>query len=248
MKNKENISNSITNVLTTAGGLSDDIDIAMFTAILAPWATNVITDIASRTLSLFQKNRLNNAIQMILTKCRLRVDSGNSFRQDSFMTENEGEQAKQVLEGILLNINDEYERKKIEYHANFFTNLCFEERLLFEQAIAISKLIKTLSYRQLVIIAYTKDERINTTAWVAKFKDFHYLAKYGDFYSELVLLENYGILQQDCQGHALGGAPLKLSDYGEIIHQEINLSEIPSEEKSMIRNIVNDINRTINGR
>lgn len=248
MKFKDNFSNGLSNLLAAAGASSGDPNITMLGDFFSPYVADIITDIASRTLSLFQKNRLNNAIQMILTKCRLRVDSGNSFRQDSFMTENEGEQAKQVLEGILLNINDEYERKKIEYHANFFTNLCFEERLLFEQAIAISKLIKTLSYRQLVIIAYTKDERINTTAWVAKFKDFHYLAKYGDFYSELVLLENYGILQQDCQGHALGGAPLKLSDYGEIIHQEINLSEIPSEEKSMIRNIVNDINRTINGR
>lgn len=248
MKFKDNFSNGLSNLLAAAGASSGDPNITMLGDFFSPYVADIITDIASRTLSSLQTERLCDAIKCILKKSGFKISSGKSFRQDPFMTENEGEQAKQVLEGILLNINDEYERKKIEYHANFFTNLCFEERLLFEQAIAISKLIKTLSYRQLVIMAYTKDERINTTAWIVRFKDFHYLAKYGDFYSELVLLENYGILQQDCQGHAFGGAPLKLSDYGEIIYQEINLSEIPSEEKTMIRNIVNDINRAINGR
>ena len=245
---KDLLSNIASNTLTALGGLSGDANVTIAAAVLSPVAVAVTNDIVSRTLSSLQSDRLNRAFALILNKCKIRRDRGDIYREDAFMTENDGEQAKQVLEGILLNINNEYEKKKVEYHANLFTNICFEERLIFEQAIAVSRIIERMSYRQLTIIAYAYTQKnLKTRGWQARFKDFANLAKYGDFYSELFSLETMGILHQDCPGHALGGVPLKLSELGKIIYQEVDLSDIPVTDINIIGDIMEDINKIITG-
>ena len=104
---KDLLSNISSNTLTALGGLSGDANVTIAAAVLSPVAVAVTNDIVSRTLSSLQSDRLNRAFALILNKCKIRRDRGDIYREDAFMTENDGEQAKQVLEGILLNINNE---------------------------------------------------------------------------------------------------------------------------------------------
>lgn len=147
MNTKEVLSNTATNVLTVFGSFSNDNAIALLSATLAPVAVAITTDFASRVLSSIQSTRLNNTFQFIFEKCNIRKNNGETFRKDAFMTQNDGQQAKQVLEGILQNIRDEYEIKKLEYHANQFVNVCYDERIIFEQAVYVSRLFGQLTYR-----------------------------------------------------------------------------------------------------
>ena len=158
MKDKT-IPSAVTNTLTAIGGLSGDPLTTVATAFLAPIAVNVTENFLQRTLTSLQSNRLQIAFQKITYNFKCKKEKGENIRTDKFMEDNDGEEAKQVLEGILLNIQDEYEKKKVDYHANLFTNLCYDERILFEQAICISKIIKEISYRQLCIIAFSFSQK-----------------------------------------------------------------------------------------
>lgn len=247
--NNQLFSNIASNTLTTLGALGGDANMAIASAVLSPIAVSISADVASRALSSIQSSRLEKAFSLIFHKCKIRKDKGENIRADSFMIENDGEQAKQVLEGVLLNICDEYERKKVNYHANFFTSLCFDERLVFEQAITVSKIIERLSFRQLSIIAYAYTQHnLKTSGWQAQFKDFPSLAKYGDFYSELFSLESLGIIQQDFPGQAIGGVPMKISEFGKILYEEVGLTDITEEDMKIIDFSINDINATISGK
>ena len=247
MKDKT-IPSVVTNTLTAIGGLSGDPMTTVATAFLAPIAVNVTENFLQRTLTSLQSDRLQLAFQKISYNFKCKNEKGKNIRTDKFMLNNDGEEAKQVLEGILLNIQDEYEKKKVEYHANLFTNLCYDERVLFEQAICVSKIIKEISYRQLCIIAYTYGQKnLKTSGWQARFKNFPILASYGDFYSELFHLEQRGILQQDCPGQAIGGVPLKISELGKIIFNELSLEDLPLEDVSLIGSLIDNINKVISG-
>ena len=158
----------------------------------------------------------------------------------------DGEQAQQVLEGILQNIADEYEKKKIEAHASFFTNLCFDERIVFEQALYLTRVLKQLSYRQLVLIAISHDAPLQAGGWLFKFKDSGnpILKNYADLYSEIQHLEQMRILEDSNRGVTLGGssAPLRLSLFGQTIYDEIDLESIPEADKHLVSQMISTIN------
>ncbi|ROS81533.1 hypothetical protein EEK90_13010 [Muribaculaceae bacterium Isolate-036 (Harlan)] len=234
--NKDLLSNIASNTLTALGGLSGDADKAIISAVFSPMVVEITGDVASRALSALQSSRLGDAINLIFNKFKIRRCQGENFRKDAFMTDNGGEQAKQVLEGILLNINEEYEKKKVEYHANLFTNLCFEERLIFDQALYVTHLIKRLSYRQLILIAIFNRSPIKVENWVFQFEEYseNYIFKScADLYCEIKDLEQKVIIE-DCNPIATyEGSPIyafKLSVLGMIIYNELDLSSIPEDD------------------
>lgn len=250
MKN-EIIKSGITGGLTTAVNVvfSSHPEIAVLVSAGVPAFVETAGDYASQILSKIQSNRLANAILDINNKLNVRISNGEKLRSDEFVTANEGEEAKQVMEGILSSIKDEFEKKKVTYHSNFFANLCFSEKIIFNQAITISKILKNLSYRQLVIVTYTrKATQLKTGGWEARFKDLKKLAAFGDLYSEILDLYHSGILVQDCIGHMLGGAPYRLSELGNILYDEVSLNDVPIEELSEIEDSINTINQIISGK
>ncbi|MCH5319898.1 MAG: hypothetical protein J1E38_09365 [Paramuribaculum sp.] len=240
------VKDSLAGGITAAASLSGNQFITIATAIGAPAISSVAVDFASRTLSKWQSSRLVEGIQMIAEKIGLNLQSGKSFRCDSEMSPVKGEEAQQVLEGILQNISDEYEKKKIEAHASLFTNMCFDERIVFEQAIYLTRVLKQLSYRQLIIIAISHDIPLQTGGWQLKFKDSGkpILKNYADLHSEIQQLEQMRILEASNRGVSLGGssAPLRLSLFGETIFEELDLESIPEEDKQLVLQMISNVN------
>lgn len=247
---KEVIKSGIAGGLTTAVSVAfnNHPEIAVLVSAGVPAFVETVGDYCARTFSKIESTRLAGAISYINKEFDQRLTNGKQLRQDDFMTANNGDAVKQVMEGVLRSIRDEFENKKVEYHSNFFVNLCFDERIIFNQAITVSRIIKNLSYRQLVIIAYTRNvKQLKTGGWEARFKDFKALADYGDLYSEILDLYHVGILVQDCIGHMLGGAPYRLSELGNILYEEVSLDTIPQEDVLDIENSVEKINHIISG-
>lgn len=233
---KDLLSNMASNMLTAYGSLSGDADKTMLFAVFSPVVVDITGDVVSRALSALQSSRLGDAINLIFNKFKIKRDQGKNYREDSFMTENNGEQAKQVLEGILQNIADEYERKKIEAHASFFTNLCFDERVVFEQALYLTRVLKQLSYRQLVIIAIFNKSPMKVGNWAFKFDEYsdNYIFKScTDLYSEIKDLEQRVIIEDTNPIATYEGSPTymyKLSALGKMIFNELDLSTLPEED------------------
>lgn len=240
------VKDSLAGGITAAASLSGNQIITIATAIGAPAISSVAVDFASRTLSKWQSSRLVKGFQMIAEKFGLNIQSGKIFRMDSEMSPINGEEAQQVLEGILQNISDEYEKKKIEAHASLFTNLCFDERIVFEQAMYLTRVLKQLSYRQLVLIALSYDSPLQAGGWQFKFKDSEkpILKNYADLHSEIQQLEQLRILEDSSRGVTLGGssAPLRLSLFGKTIFEELDLESISGEDKKLVLQMISNVN------
>lgn len=240
------IKDSLSGGITAAASFSGNQIITIAAAIGAPAISSVAVDFASRALSKWQSSRLLKGIQTIADKIELKTRFGKSFRMDGEMSPLNGEQAQQVLEGILQNIADEYEKKKIEAHANLFTNLCFDERIVFEQALYLTRILKQLSYRQLILIAISHDNPLQAGGWQFKFKDSgnSILKNYSDLYSEIQNLEQMRILEDSNIGVMLGGssAPLRLSLFGQTIYEELDLDSVSEEEKRLVLQMISKVN------
>ena len=242
---KDSLAGGIT---AAAASLSGNQIITIATAIGAPAISSVAVDFASRALSKWQSSRLVKGVQMIAEKIGVNIQSGKSFRMDCEMSPVDGEQAQQVLEGILQNIADEYEKKKIETHANLFTNLCFDERIVFEQAIYLARVLKQLSYRQLVLISLCKNSPLDVGRWHIKFKDSGnpILKNYADLYSEIQNLEQIRIIEDSSPGVSLGGSrgALRLSLFGNTIFEELDLESVPEKEKDLVAQMISSVNNS----
>ena len=240
------VKDSLAGGITAAASLSGNQIITIATAIGAPAISSVAVDFASRTFSKWQASRLVKGFQLIAEKIGLNTRSGKKLRMNSEMSPINGEEAQQVLEGILQNISDEYEQKKIEAHASLFTNLCFDERIVFEQAMYLTRVLKQLSYRQLVLIALSHDSPLQAGGWQFKFKDSGkpILKNYADLHSEIQQLEQLRILEDSNRGVTLGGAsaPLRLSLFGKTIFEELDLESISGEDKKIVLQMISNVN------
>ena len=232
--------------ITAAASFSGNPIVTIATAIGAPAISSAAVDFTSRIFSKWQSDRLLNGFQLIAKKIKFNAQSGKSFRTDSEMSFENGEQVQQVLEGILQNIVDEYEKKKIEAHANLFANLCFDERIVFEQAMYLTRVLKQLSYRQLILIAISHDSPLQAGGWQFKFKDSGnpILKNYADLHSEIQNLEQMRIIEDSSKGVALGGssAPLRLSLFGQTIYEELDLESVPEKEKHSVLQMISNVN------
>lgn len=242
----ELVKNTLSGGITAAASITGNPILTLAASIAAPAASSVAVDFASRQLSKWQYNRFINGCRLIAQKIGVNIHCGKSLRVDGAMSAIDGEQAQQVLEGILQNIADEYEKKKIEAHASFFTNLCFDERIVFEQALYLTRVLKQLSYRQLVIIAIGHYAPLQAVGWQFKFKDTgnSILKNYADLYSEIQNLEQMRIIEDSNRGVTLGGssAPLRLSLFGQTIFDELDLASVPEEDKRLVLQMISNVN------
>lgn len=240
------IKDSLASGMTAVASLSGNPIITVAAAAGAPVISSVAVDFGSRVLSNWQSSRFINGCQLIANKIGIKIRMGKKPRMDGSMSPVNGDQAKQVLEGILQNIADEYERKKIEAHTSLFTNLCFDERIVFEQAMYLTRVLRQLSYRQLILIAISYNSHLQVGGWQFKFKDSRnpVLKNYADLHSEIQQLEQMRILEDSNRGVTLGGssAPMRLSLFGQTIFDELDLASLPEEDKRLVLQMISNVN------
>ncbi len=236
------IPKAITQGLVAMSSFSGNPEIAVITAMLSPTIEEVSANIYQRILSDFQQIRLGKVLCQMLNKIEQKLSDGKRSRSDTFVTKEDGTMLKQILEGLLLNAMDEFEKKKVDSYSSVFANLCFDERVTFEQAIAIIRTLKQLSYRQLCIIALARQENLRTVSWDVRFKEHASLNQYADFFSEILSLYNWRILQQTGIGISLTMTNMALSEFGMLIANQLDLNTIPQSDIGNVREYIARIN------
>ena len=230
------VKDTLSGGIVAVTGLSGNPIAIVAASIGAPVLSSVVVDFGSRMLSSWQSTRFAEGCKLIAEKIRNNINSGKLLRSDGDMCPANGEQVQQVLEGILQNIADEYEKKKIEAHTSLFTNMCFDERIVFDQALYLTHILKQLSYRQLVIIALFDKSPIRVGNWAFKYDEYsdNYIFKSrSDLYCEIKDLEQKVIIEDANPIATYEGNPhymFKLSAFGKIIFNELDLSTIPKED------------------
>jgi len=266
MKNneKDNNDNLIKELIETGSELSGSISGAIAGALilgipgaviggtLGPLITKTFkkigNEVKNRILSNREEIRIGAVYTFAYDRIKKRTDSGDQVRNDNFFISkaNERSSAEEILEGILISAQKEYEEKKIFYIGNLYANIVFDKEIDKEFANYLLVTINKLTFRQFCLIfifndsiKYELDIKIRIQGFEYKEnKKTNYLSKYirGDIKQEIFDLINYGIIEGEKNLIVLNS--FTLSYLGKIIFKLMNLDEM---QESDFINLVNNI-------
>jgi len=152
-----NITGSVSGAVIgfVAGGPPGAVLGALFGPAIAEAFKKVGNEIANRILGPREKVRIGATINYASEKIMDNIKNGKIIRDDDFFKEKDGQRppADEILEGILLTAQKEYEEKKLKFHGNLLANLVFHPEIDRAQANMLIRLSERLSYRQLCLIA-----------------------------------------------------------------------------------------------
>lgn len=206
------------------------------------------SEVSDKIMAPREKARVSATYVRAAQMIKLKLEGGEIPRNDAFfeMKENDRSSAETILEGILQKAKNEHEEKKLEYYSAFLSNITFNNKIKFEEAITLLKIIDRLSYLQLTIIAHIKDvkqlELENWSTWFGKkveaqeFLDFHY---------ELGELFDLNLIKQ-FNGRQLGGFKnAELSHLGKKVYCLMGLATLPESDKEKTIKKISTINNLV---
>lgn len=156
--------------------------------------------------------------------------------------------AKELLEGTLLKVRDEYINKKQILYSNFYANYCFRVDLNDYEANSILLLLQSLNYHQLLMLAYLyPNKTIECSKWQAVFHRVPELNEYYHVYTDLISMYSQSIVcpLNSLMGITLGMPDITISPLGRKLVELCELHNL-SDDIAKIEQSVQTINSIIN--
>lgn len=250
-KIKEMISNAVSASATAIIPLVNaDPTTSVFAAALQPILAQTINSIYQQ---LFENNIGKNACKRLgisyikaKDKANQNLKGGIKLRQDDFFEDGVVySKAKEIIEGIARCIIDDSDYRKSIFLGNFIGNIGFNKyQIGQEYAKFLLYISKSLSYRQLCLIAYYRiHESLDVSKWAKYFEDESGDANGLDLYTEILQLKNLNLIKRT--GSVTLGADLqnsKLNRSGNILYEILSLNEIGTEDIDNLSKIIDVIN------
>lgn len=217
--------------------ISADPTVASFinvgiTPLLISSFNKIGTDLLSRRLSERETAKIGSAYSFAVCRIDKNIKDGKTIRNDNFISEEKTNiNTEEIIEGVMLKVQKEHELKKLEFYGNFLGNISFYPEIDEDYANLLLKIIETLSYRQLCIIAYFhKVGAINLSKWQKHFEN-NAIVIGQDLYVDMINLNNSNIIRRTppyTVGALLGNSIL--SGIGNTIFKMMNLDEIKKQD------------------
>lgn len=219
--------------------------------ILGPIVTSGIKDVLNRSLSNMENQRIDIVFKQIKTKVEQRIEKGDlPRRDDDFYVKDEYGQtsASKLLEETLIKCKQEFEAKKLNYYANFWANVCFENNVSYEDANSLIALFSTLSYQQINILTYlASGENIMMKKWDKYMFSDSSLAHYFTFYTDCLQLYNTRLAVQPIAvngGIQVGTPNICISSSGRLMRKLFEF-EIKEDDRKRILDQIQAIDSII---
>lgn len=240
---------TITELGGSAAGAA--VGAAVGTAVAGPWGTIggalvgtalekgfqfVGTEIKKRMLSPREEQRVGAVFTYANQKINRNLVAGRMLRTDSFF-EVIGEERptnEEILEGVLLAAQKEYEEKKLKYLGNLYANLPFNKAVDSRMANMLIKIASELTYRQYVILyvvnmfqnpAYDAIVKKEPYESLSGFKTLTIATEVFDLYRRTLIHSSEALLD----AAAINPSKLTLVGYGSLMFELMELNEIKSE-------------------
>lgn len=112
------------------------------------------TEIKGRFLSRREEVRIGAAYTFAINKIRENQELGLELRKDDFFGEAEIERppSVEILEGIILSSQRQFEELKLKYLGNLYANICFDPSITKQHANQLIKTADNLTFRQFCIL------------------------------------------------------------------------------------------------
>lgn len=190
-------------------------------------------EIKNRMLSPKEEQRVGAVYTYANQKISRNLVAGRMIRTDSFF-EGIGEERptnEEILEGVLLAAQKEYEEKKLKYLGNLYANLPFNETVDSRMANMLIKIASELTYRQYVILyvvnmfqnpAYDAVVKKEPYESLSGFKTMTIATEVFDLYRRTLIHSSEALLD----AAAINPSKLTLVGYGSLMFELMELNEI----------------------
>lgn len=168
-------------------------------------------------------------------------DKGLAFRTDNLFIEGVDENSKveDILESTLKNAINDYEDEKSKFYGYFIGNLPFASEIGYSYSFTIQRIIKNLSYKELCIIQYFKNNGILKLQNFDSFKNDGLNIEKNEMAFYFKNLLSLGVIHKSppmTMHFELDN--MKLSPLGNNIYTLLNLQEIDRKEIELIGSVI----------
>ncbi len=197
------------------------------------WVGNEIKD---RMLSPKEEVRVGAVYTYATQKINNNLIAGKTIRTDNFFEANGDERSsnEEILEGVLLTAQKEYEEKKLKYLGNMYANLPFSDTVNSRMANMLIKIASELTYRQYVELYVVKMFQNATYDAAVKKDPYESLAgiqtmtiatEIFDLYRRTLIHSSEALLD----AAAINPSKLTLVGYGSLMYELMELNEIKDD-------------------
>ena len=209
---------------------------AAFPTILIKSFKKIRNDVLSRNISKREEQKIGAGYYFALKRIESNISRGMTIRKDGFINDEDIlSDSNTILEGVTVQLQKEWELKKLEFYGNFLGNISFRPDININYATVLLRLIESLSYRQICIVAIFKrigTPEIDLSSIESRFKTNYAMHNFSySLYSDLVELGQLSVLRRVAPfkvGAVLGNCVL--SDIGEKLFELMNLTEICKDD------------------
>jgi hypothetical protein len=137
------------------GGPSGAVAGAAAGAAISNVLRNIGSDISERMLGPREKVRIGVALVFAVNKIQENFNNGHKLRDDDFFNYKPYDRAayEEIVEGMLLAAQREYEEKKTRLYGNLLANIAFSPGISRAHESLLIRLSQSLSYRQLCLLS-----------------------------------------------------------------------------------------------
>lgn len=227
------------------GDLVSVFGMGMFNAVMP-----ILIDYGTRSLSPNETRRIEGVALYTLKEIERHLDEGHEPRTDGFLNTNAEvrSSAQELCEGILEISRSEHQEAKLPFIARLYASVLFTNKVSSDEANRMFRLLESLTYREMCILALLSDEceygrlRVNC---LDKEKGSDEL---DSLMQECFELEGWGLLSQVNYDQAPSYGPpswlhvvpanLRVTTYGMRLAELSGLSEIPEKDTGTVREIM----------
>lgn len=208
--------------------------------VASKFVSNVFGDVANRVLSHFEHRRLAKAAYRINATINKNLEDGMQPRQDeaTFREDDQGRSAAtEILEGVLLKCQREYDEKKTAFIEKIYSNFLFHPEISPDAAYSLLNIVDRLSYRQFCLVALlgqAAQYRIDPNSLRYSLQSTTGHNTLTPFLrQELNDLGNYGFFDE-----RQGDSAVYLGTLGNLAFSLMSLNEIPADELRHFRSFL----------
>lgn len=206
-------------------------------------------EIKHRYLGKREEARIGATFALAVRKIIIKLENGETIRDDDefFSSETKNRPAaEEIVEGVLLSAQREYEEKKLKHYADLLANIVFNPSLKRYRANFMLRISQRLSYQQLCIINYlyrTGTFQIKKY-WEPRFLKNPELQNLTDLYTEITELDQMKILA--CMRTPVGYIQkISVSVLGKELYSLMELESIEQNDLEKIEEKFKESNRII---
>ena len=198
-------------------------------------------DLLKKNLTQKEMNILGISYAYAIKTIKENKDKGLAFRTDNLFVEGVDENSKveDILESTLKNAINDYEDEKSKFYGYFIGNLPFASEIGYSYSFTIQRIIKNLSYKELCIIRYFKNNGILKLQNFDSFKNDGLNIEKNEMAFYFKNLLSLGVIHKSLpmtMHFELDN--MKLSPLGNNIYTLLNLQEIDRKEIELIGNVI----------